>query len=160
MCTQDAVTHAIHVMIPRVVSMCDDGLNVQSIERPPGLRLPDLAFTFEVSRDEEYVHLRMASEERHFDMGARTHNYLLLTLARRRLADATARLRDSSCGWVYQDEFEHDPTMASPQLNLHIFRIRRHFVRRGVVDGEGIVERRPQTRQLRIGSARISIVMV
>ncbi len=146
-------------MIPRVAHTCDDGLHAQSIERlSPDVRLPDLALTFEVSRDEEYVHLRMACEQRRFDMGARTHNYLLLTLARRRLADAGAHPLDSSCGWIYQDEFEHDPTMAAPQLNVHIFRIRRHFVRCGVIDGEGIVERRPQTRQLRIGSARISIV--
>jgi hypothetical protein len=146
-------------IIPRVAHTCDDGCHARAIERfPRVVRLPDLALTFEVSRDEEYVHLRMACEQRDFDMGARTHNYLLLTLARRRLADASAHPLDASCGWIYQDEFEHDPTMAAPQLNVHIFRIRRHFIRCGVIDGEAIVERRPQTRQLRIGAARISIV--
>ncbi len=146
-------------MIPRVAHTCDDGGHARTIERfPRDVRLPDLALTFEVSRDEEYVHLRMACEQRHFDMGARAHNYLLLTLARRRLADAAAHPLDPSCGWIYQDEFEHDPTMAAPQLNVHIFRIRRHFIRCGVINGEAIVERRPQTRQLRIGAARISIV--
>jgi hypothetical protein len=47
--------------------------------------------------------------------------------------------------------------MAPPQLNIEVFRIRRQFAAAGVVDAANIVERRPRTRQLRIGTGRVSI---
>jgi hypothetical protein len=124
----------------------------------PDIWLEDLAFEFEVSSDEEYVRLHVFAGERSFDMGARAHNYLLLLLARARLADAVAMHRDSSCGWVYQDDFLRDPTLSDPQINVHIFRARRQFTVRGIGNGDHVIERRPQTRQLRIGASRITIV--
>jgi hypothetical protein len=45
--------------------------------------------------------------------------------------------------------------MASPQLNVDVFRIRKQFADKGVLDAATLVERRP--RQLRIGTGRISI---
>jgi hypothetical protein len=49
--------------------------------------------------------------------------------------------------------------MAPPQLNLDVFRLRRQFAALGIVDAANIVERRPRTRQLRIGTARLQIVV-
>jgi hypothetical protein len=125
-----------------------------------GLRLRFLRLTFSVSRDEEYVHLQMIGCGATLDMGARSHNYLLLTLARHRLADRASGASDASCGWVYQDDLAHDCTMAAPRLNVDVFRIRKQFSVRGVVDANSIIERRPQTRQLRIGTEHVSIVCV
>jgi hypothetical protein len=116
-----------------------------------------LQLTFEVSRDEEYVRLHVNYEGKTFDMGARARNYLLLTLARRRLADAQRGLADSACGWVHTEELSHDPTMAPPQLNVDVFRFREHFARLGVVDAANVVERRPATRELRVGTGQIVI---
>jgi hypothetical protein len=45
-----------------------------------------------------------------------------------------------------------------PHLNLDVLRIRKQFSALGVVDAANIIERRPRTRQLRIGVSRISIV--
>ena len=138
---------------------CSDvGLTTSLGDVTLGLHLRHLRLVFSVSRDEEYVELRACCEPSVFDMGARKHNYLLLTLARRRLADATDRHSDANCGWVYQEELEHDPAMAPPKLNMDIFRIRRQFVGCHVVDAARIVERRPQTRQLRLGTGQIAIV--
>jgi hypothetical protein len=111
-----------------------------------------------VSRDEEYVHLKMQCGDQEFDMGARRHNYLLLTLARRRLADAASGLPDSSCGWIDQGDVAHDPTMAPPQLSIDTFRIREQFGKVGVLDAAGIIQRRP--RQIRVGTPQITIVML
>ncbi|MGD0674462.1 MAG: FHA domain-containing protein [Polyangiaceae bacterium] len=113
--------------------------------------------TFYVSRDEEFVRLAMTAGENTIDMGSRAHNYLLLTLARRRLADAQAGFADPACGWIDHDELAHDPTMAPPQLNIDVFRIRRQFAGAGVLDAVNIVERRTRSRQLRLGTGRISI---
>jgi hypothetical protein len=119
------------------------------------LELADLHLAFSVSRDEEHVRLEMLRAGRPIDMGSRKHNYLLLTLARRRLEESAQGLPDTSCGWIDQEELAHDPSMAPPQLNIDVFRIREHFARAGVVDAAGLIERRPG--QLRIGTGRISI---
>ncbi|MDB4986137.1 MAG: hypothetical protein JWN04_1315 [Myxococcaceae bacterium] len=123
----------------------------------PEFEVAHTQLTFSVSRDEEHVELRVSCDGRTFDLGARTHHYLLLTLARRRLDDAALGLAETSCGWVYQEDLAHDPSMATPQLNLDVFRIRKQFTSVGLPDAANIVERRPRTRQLRIGTTHIVI---
>ena len=135
-------------------SICTTSLAVPSTE----IEVRHLQLSFSVSRDEEHVHLQMSCGGSTFDMGTRTHNYLLLTLARRRLADAAEGLPETTCGWVYQEDLSHDPSMAPPQLNIDVFRLRRQFAGCGVVDAANIVERRPRTRQLRIGTGRLSVI--
>jgi hypothetical protein len=49
--------------------------------------------------------------------------------------------------------------MAPPQLNIDVFRIRRHFAAAGIAGAAGIVERRPRTQQLRIGTPHLEIVV-
>ncbi len=112
---------------------------------------------FSVSLDEEHVHIQAVLAGNAFDMGARAHNYLLLTLARQRMKDVAEGTPDAACGWVHQDELAHDPSMAGPQLNIDVFRIRKQFATIGVFDAANIVERRPRTRQLRIGTALLDI---
>jgi hypothetical protein len=153
------LTLVLPSMVPLATTSCSGESAAALRTGAPHLWLEDLAFEFEVSSDEEYVRLRVLDGDRSFDMGARAHNYLLLLLARARVADAAAMHRDSSCGWVYQDEFLRDPTLSDPQINVHIFRARKQFTVRGVTNGERVIERRPQTRQIRLGTARISIVM-
>jgi hypothetical protein len=111
-----------------------------------------------VSRDEEFVNLRMTLGDLSVDMGARGHNYLLLTLARQRLRDEARGLGVATCGWIRQDDLAHDPTMVGPRLNVDVCRIRRQFAAQGIVDAAGIIERRTRVRQLRIGTGRLSVV--
>jgi FHA domain len=127
-------------------------------ERNREIRSVRLAF--KVSRDEEYVHLRAECAGASFDLGSRAHHYLLLTLARHRLADATLQLPETSCGWVYQDDLVKALASSPPQLNIDIFRIRKQFSGLGILDASDIVERRPRTRQLRIGVASFDIASV
>jgi hypothetical protein len=115
---------------------------------------------FSVSRDEEHVQLHATFGHKTLDLGSRSHNYLLLTLARRRLEDAAEGLPETSCGWIYQEDLAHDPTMAPSQMNIDVFRIRKHFAALGIIDAANIVERRPRTRQLRIGVERLSVVVL
>jgi hypothetical protein len=122
------------------------------------LEVGHLSLLFSVSRNEEHVELIVTCGSTTFDLGARSHHYLLLTLARQRLADAAEGLPETSCGWIYQEDLAHDPTMAGPQLNVDVFRIRKQFAALGIVDAASIVERRPRTRQLRIGVQRVSVV--
>jgi hypothetical protein len=119
-----------------------------------------MTLLFSVSRDEEHVELRATCGARSFELGTRLHNYLLLTLARRRLADAAEGLPETSCGWIYQEDFPNDPSMEPQRLNLDVLRIRQQFAALGVSDAANIVERRPRTRQLRIGVNRLSVVVL
>jgi hypothetical protein len=119
------------------------------------LELSTLTLAFAVSRDEEHVHLKLSCGDHEVDMGVRKNHYLLLTLARRRLEDSAQGLPDTSCGWIDRDDLAHDPSMAPPQLNIDVFRIREQLAKAGVIDAPGIVERRP--RQLRIGTGRLTI---
>jgi len=122
-----------------------------------GFRVGDLQLYFAVSQDEETVHLQVTCGTRDFDLGTRQFYYLLVTLARLRLKEKKEGLPEPSCGWQDQDDLARDPSMAPPQLNLAVFRIRDQFARIGVIDAAAIVERRPRQRQLRIGTDRISV---
>jgi hypothetical protein len=124
------------------------------------LETRNLLLRFSVSRDEEHVHLEAVGGSRTFDLGSRAHNYLLLTLARKRLADAAEGVPETSCGWVYQEDLAHDPSMAPPQLNIDVFRLRQQFAKLGLADAATIVERRPRTRQLRIGVSQIAVTIL
>jgi len=119
--------------------------------------LRDATLWFAVSQDEESVRLRVAVDGEVCDLGARSHNHLLLTLARRRLADVAQKHPETECGWAYLDELVRSPGMSESQLNIDVFRIRRHFAQLAVVDAGAIIERRPRLKQLRIGVARLEI---
>jgi hypothetical protein len=116
-----------------------------------------VSLAFAVSRDEEYVRVKATCEDREIDLGSHAYHYLLLTLARRRLADAAAGLPETSCGWVDLDELARDPTMAPPRLNIDVYRIRTQLGKLSFINAADIIERRPSARQLRIGTRHLSI---
>jgi len=136
----------------------------------PAPGLGTMTLCFRVSRDEEYVALRACSDHHTIDLGARTHHYVLLTLARNRLEDrntwaASSRDRqapppESSEGWVYQDELADKLAMDESHLNVMVFRCRRQFADAGILGAAGIIERRRPTREIRLGVSRIEIELV
>jgi pSer/pThr/pTyr-binding forkhead associated (FHA) protein len=113
--------------------------------------------SFRVSADEETVALQIDAGGVSRDAGLRSFNYLLLTLARRRLEDMKDGYPDSECGWFNYADFTHDESMAAPQVALNVCRIRKHFAKLGVADAPRIIERRPRTRQLRIGTGALTV---
>jgi FHA domain-containing protein len=115
---------------------------------------------FAVSRNEEFVQLQVTSGGKKHDFRSRGHNYLLLTLARRRLQDVSDGIAESACGWIDQEDIAHDPSMAPPRLNIDVFRIRRQFEAIGVIDAGNIVERRQRPAQLRIGTGNLRVVPI
>jgi hypothetical protein len=135
-------------------------LTVSDLAAAPGPTVRSIELRFDVSRNEEFVQIHATVGGDRLDLGSRAHNYLLLTLARRRLADMSAGLPETSCGWIEQEDLAHDPSMAPPRLNIDVHRIRRQFARAGVVDAQNIVERRVRPAQLRIGTGRLSVVLI
>jgi len=117
-----------------------------------------IALTFVVSADEEHVQLLAAHGERRHELGSRSHNYALLTLARARLQDAEdGNLSDGEQGWLYQDDLTRMLQISRTQLNLLIFRARKQLAGLDIDNARDIVERRPDSRQLRIGTGLLRV---
>lgn len=117
-----------------------------------------LALEFAVSADEEHVELRASHGDRHYDLKSRAHHYLLLTLARRRIADAQDPDEPVSAhGWVYQDELSRMLRLDDNAIYLAVYRARKQLKTAGITGAAGIVERRAATRQLRIGVAALAV---
>lgn len=125
---------------------------------PEALLLGQVALTFRVSADEEHVQLQATVKGRAVDLGSRAHNYALLTLARRRLQEAAAgSVGEAEQGWMYQEELMEMLQLSRTQLNLLVFRVRKQFAALDVANARDIVERRPDSRQLRIGTGLLSV---
>jgi hypothetical protein len=122
--------------------------------------LTPVTLKFLVSRDEEHVELRAEQGDLIVDLGSRSHNYLLLTLARARREDEKSGLSDPSCGWIHQEDLLSQLHITSTQLNIDVFRIRQHFARVGLPGVVNVIERRPRTKQLRLGFATFSIDVI
>lgn len=121
----------------------------------PPMSISDAALLFEVTADEQQVNVTCTLGGEPYDLGGRAHLYLLLTLARQRLADherpAAAR------GWLYTDEIAPRLGLAPRSLNVAVHRIRRQFANLPIDGGANIIERRPLSRQVRIADVRCSI---
>lgn len=125
-----------------------------SLEERASLRGARLMF--EVSLDEEHVEVVLHTPNRQVSLGARAHHYLLLVLARQRIKDQSAGVIHSACGWIYVEELLKKLQVTPEQLNLDIFRIRQQFGSLGFANPGSVIERRPRTRQLRLGIADLS----
>lgn len=112
---------------------------------------------FKVSLDEEEVIVTGEHCHEALDLGSRAHHYLLLLLARQRIADAAADppLPESEHGWVYNDDLGRMLRISEQTVYLHVHRARRQLADAGIPDAAAIIERRPRAQQLRIGVAQL-----
>jgi hypothetical protein len=125
------------------------------------VNLHDAVMCFAVTRDEEHVELALVDGRRRIDLGARAHFYLLVVLARARLADAQAGVSDESGhGWLYQDDVADMLGIELKHLNVVVYRCRRHLASAGVLNAADVIERRNDSRQIRLGVGRIEIASI
>lgn len=116
---------------------------------------PTLCFV--VSSDEDFVELSLEYPGRSVSLGSRSHNYLLLTLARQRLMDRDARVAEASCGWMDKEQLADGFNMTPQQVDGEVFRIRKHFSQHGLPESTTVIERRPRTKQIRVGVRELRI---
>lgn len=128
----------------------------QTHELSTQLRLASLSLRFCVSDEERHVDLVAQHGERSIDLKARAHHRPLLLLARARLDDR--ELPSEQQGWVHQEDIVRSLGTDSNRFYVDIYRLRRQLAEVGIVDAEHIIDRRPGTRQLRIGVSRLEIV--
>lgn len=110
-----------------------------------------------VSPDEETVQVEVIAGTRRTVLPPRAHHYLLLTLARQRLADAAEGLAPRDQGWLYQPELCRMLKVRNSYVNVAVSRIRKELAELGLLGAAGIVERRPAARELRIGVAELTV---
>jgi hypothetical protein len=130
-----------------------------------GNKLKHCCLVFNLSADEEHIAIHFEVSTDHLiDMGSRSYNYLLLALARKRMADQQAGYSEEEQGWLNMEELVHliskelYKEVDAYYLNLQIFRLRKRFMEIPVFGNmlSGIVERR--LGALRIGHALFKIV--
>jgi pSer/pThr/pTyr-binding forkhead associated (FHA) protein len=112
---------------------------------------------FVVSSDEDFVELTLEYKHRRVPLGSRGHNYLLLTLARHKLAELSAGIPEASSGWMDKDQLADGLRITPPQVDGEIFRIRKHFASHGLQEATTIIERRARTKQIRLGLGRVRV---
>lgn len=114
-----------------------------------------LSLHIEYAADRSYIEVKARSGGTWIALGARAHNGLLLALAEERLADRDAN--PSEQGWVHLQALAETLGHPPRTINVHICRLRQQLGEAGIADAAGVVERRPGTGQIRLGTAAVRI---
>lgn len=114
---------------------------------------------FRVSRDEEHVELALLKDDEQHQFPHRSHSYLLLLLARARLADEReTQLSLAEHGWLETKKLADMLRTTSERINVLIFRARKQFQELDPELAQRLIERRPVLGQLRIGLGSLDVV--
>ena len=120
-------------------------------------KIEQLAFTFNLSLDEESAQLKLHHLGKTIDFQVRSHHYLTLNLARYRMKDANDGLTPELQGWVYPEQLAKDIGLSISHLNIQIHRARKQFVdsMSTVSDAEFLIQR--HGGKIRFGGSIFSI---
>jgi hypothetical protein len=118
-------------------------------EASTGPTLETIAMRIEVSSGDEDVDVTLLHGGETTLLARWSSHYLLLALARARLADAAG-------GWVSRDELCNTLSVDAPRLDVDVCRARKQVGAAGVLGAAGIVERRA-AGQLRLGVRTVEV---
>lgn len=133
------------------------GATVEGAGLPPSIESLRLCLAVRGAGDRVEVTL-IAPGQAPIPLPYRVHHHLLLALARARLAGVGP---PEDRGWVDRDELCRALSTDDPRtLNLDVFRLRQQLGAAGVAGAAGIVERRADSGELRLGIDRIEIITI
>jgi hypothetical protein len=89
----------------------------------------DIEMHFEVSQNEEHVALNVSLQGQKYDLGERNHHYLLLLLARQRLADNKAGFEESEQGWIEKERLGQMLGQSETHINIQVYRFRKQIIK-------------------------------
>jgi len=109
--------------------------NGVQLRTPPSKKttLSTSFFVFNISEDEERIHLTLQNEKWELDLGERVHHYMLLALARGMMADLQANISEENRGWMEVADLTYDMSrefrkdVDEYQLNVQLHRFRRQL---------------------------------
>ena len=110
--------------------------------------LDRVTLRFSVSPNEEMVRISVQLHNVVTPLDPREHGYLLLTLARRRLAEADKPVPER--GWIERDQLLRMLRIDANSLNVAIFRARQQLSAAGIQGAASIVETRRGQRRIGI----------
>ena len=120
-----------------------------------GPRLDTISLRFEVSRDEEHTTITTVHRGVETRLEEREHGYVLLTLARARLADREHPAAEQ--GWIDRERLLKMLAMDANALNVAIYRARGQLAAAGVDGAAGVVEVRRGQRRLGVDPSRLEV---
>ena len=117
-----------------------------------------LQLRFRVSSDEEHVEVSARLGGTETLVPPRVHHYLLLLLARCRLADIAKNPEATAThGWIQQEQLSKMLRKSPLHINVEIYRARQQFAELGFTGAVKLIERRRDTGELRMGCASLVI---
>lgn len=122
------------------------------------LDLSNSEIEFNVSLDEEDIKVNLHNNGNRLALGEKSHNYLLLYLARSRLQQHQKNIHDYDVGWVNNAVISKELGLDEQHINILVFRLRQHFSQfLGTSDAEKIVERKRGKTRIGISAERLTI---
>lgn len=106
-----------------------------------------LTLEFDVSRNEEHVQLILGNGTEIFNLGHKSHHYLLLEMARYQLQDDIDNEKEK--GWITNDLLLHDLKIDINNLNIQIYRARKSLRKFSEQLSQNLIERRRGELRLR-----------
>jgi hypothetical protein len=138
-------------------------LELSSTSRTDTVRCDDTIDTIEkvalrivVSRNEENHDLIVFHGGHEARLKSRAHFFLILTLARVRLADADASAGER--GWIDRDELCRMMGTTRENLAVNVHRVRDVFTGLKIHGAANVIERRTGTGQIRLGIDTVEVV--
>ncbi|WP_241292251.1 FHA domain-containing protein [Microbulbifer celer] len=121
------------------------------------LCISDFRLRLTVSHHEEHVQLQLTKSDLTVDLAARSHNYLLLYLARARIRDLNRGIDVPDQGRVAIDLATRELGITVNHLNTQIFRARKQISNSlpDAIDTSSLVERR--SHEMRLGCNQLDI---
>ena len=83
---------------------------------------------FDVSQNEEHVSLKLIVNNQEADLGQRNHHYLLLLLARKRMADQVKGLVEHEQGWIDKGLLGKMAGLNESHINIQVYRFRKRLM--------------------------------
>lgn len=118
----------------------------------------DIQLKFIVSKNEEHVSLVISMDHLHIDLAERTHHYLILMLARKRLSDNQIGVEKNEQGWFDKDLLCQQLGLDERYINLQIYRFRKQLIQANPIGMQllQLIERR--RGELRLATDAIEII--
>lgn len=88
----------------------------------------NIKFVFHVSQNEEHVSLTLIVDGEQISLDERSHHYLLLSLARKRLEDKLLNVSEPEQGWIDKDLFSKMLGLQENHINIQIYRFRKQII--------------------------------
>jgi hypothetical protein len=122
-----------------------------------GVLLEQTALHLQPSRTGEHVDASVVVQGRTFELRPRAHLLLLAHLARERANDRAAGMAAKDEGWADVEQLCRELQLTRETLNQHVLRVRKVFSELDIVDASGIIERRYDSDEIRLGAIAVEL---